>query len=194
MPWNPITEPIDWIDFAGRSTPGLARIEGAGSPRRWDERESYGWSGAFVVYHGQNLSHFSVFITLFSPEDWNDWYAFKPLVDRVPLGKRQPPLDISHPLTAGLGIHAVVVEDVTQPTQVDDGVWEIELKLIEYRSPRLALAAANGSEAEPPDPEDAIQADLNNTRDSLQDEGRQIDAANRVIRDGANAFFDGGNQ
>jgi hypothetical protein len=181
MPWNPITEPQDWVDFAGRSTPGIATVVGASSPRRWDERESYGWSGAFVVYHGQNLSHFSVKLKLYTPDDWNDWYVFKPLVARVPLGKRQRPLDIGHPLTQQLGIFAVVVEDVTQAEQVEDGVWEIEIKLIEYRSPRLALAAAKGSEAEAADPEDAIQEERNAQKQGLLDELQSIDDGNNFF-------------
>jgi hypothetical protein len=153
--WCPLTEPIDFVTFAGHRTPGIAEISGAGSPRRWDERESYGFSGAFVVYHGQNLSHFSVRVRLITEQDWIDWYGFKPIIDRVPLGKIQRPVDIVHPLLGMLGIHAAVVEDVTQASQVEDGIWEVEIKCIEYRSPRLALAAAKGAQATPGDPEDA---------------------------------------
>lgn len=161
MTWNPITEPQDWVDFAGRSTPGIAEIVGAGSPRRWDERESYGLSGALVVYRGLKLAHFSVLLRLFTDQDWLDWYAFKPIVDKVKIGKRQKALDITHPILDGLNIRAVVVEDVLQPEQIDHGVWQIEMKLIEYRVPHIALAKAEGAEATPADPEDAeLQEDL----------------------------------
>lgn len=153
--WCPLTEPIDYVTFAGHRTPGVAEITGAGTPRRWDERESYGFSGAFVVYHGQNLSHFSVNVRLITEQDWLDWYTFKPIVDRVPLGKLQRPFDIVHPLLGMLGIHSAVVEDVGQALQVEDGIWQIEIKCIEYRSPRYALAAAQGAQATPDDPEAA---------------------------------------
>lgn len=159
MVWNPLTEAQDWVDFAGHRTPGIAEVRGAGSPRRWDERESYGLSGALVVYHGLKLSHFSVLIRLYTQQDWLDWYAFKPIVDKKPVGKRQGPLDITHPITAALNIRSVVVEDVMQPEQVEDGVWEIEIKLIEYRIPHIALAKAEGSQATPADPEDKILED-----------------------------------
>lgn len=170
MSWNPISAPQDWVDFAGHRTPGLAEIVGASSPRRLDERESYGLSGAFVVYHGLKLAHFSVMVRLYDERDWNDWYAFKPLVDKKPLGRRQGPLAVTHPILAELGIHSAIVEDVTQPSQVDDGVWEIEIKLIEYRRPVTALAKAEGAQATPADPEDAELEDWTQQAKALANE------------------------
>jgi hypothetical protein len=168
--WCPLSEPIDYVTFAGHRTPGVADVSGAGSPRKWDERESYGFSGAYVVYHGQNLSHFSVRVRLITEQDWLDWYGFKPIVDRVPLGKIQRPVDIVHPLLGMLGIHAAVVEDVSQALQVEDGIWEIEIKCIEYRSPVLALAAAKGAQATPDDPEDARLGEQSQSINALADE------------------------
>lgn len=180
MTWSPLTEPIDYVDFAGHKTPGLAEIVGASSPRRWDERESMGYSGAYLVYHGQNLSHFSVRLKLFTHAQWLDWHAFKPIVARVPLGKRQRPVDITHPQLSDLGILAVVVEDVTQSELVDDtGIWQIEIKLIEYRSPRMALAAAQGSQATPDDPEDAIIRERRQSFDALGEELEETDRRNQ---------------
>lgn len=155
MPWNPIREPFDFVDFAGQATPGLAEVVGLSTPRRFDERESVGLSGAIVFYMGHRLAHFSVVLRLYTKTDWDDWAAFRRLIDRVPLGRRQKPLDITHPLTVAAGIKSVVVEDVVQPVQTDDGVWEIEIKLIEYRKPFVAMAKAEGAKATPADPEDA---------------------------------------
>lgn len=169
--WNPITEPWDFVDFAGQTTPGIAEVVGASTPRRWDERESYGLSGALVVYHGLKLARFSVLIRLYTQQHWDDWYGFKPLVDKVPIGRRQGPLDITHPLLQQLGIRSVVVEEVVQPTQVEDGVWEIEVKLIEYRRPVLSLAKADGAKATPADPEDAEIAENKAQLDALALEG-----------------------
>lgn len=166
--WNPIDEPQDWVDFSGQITPGLADIVGAGSPRRWDERESYGLSGATVVYHGLKLAHFSVKLRLYTTQHWDDWYAFKPFIDRVPAGRRQGPLDITHPLLAQVGIRSVVVEDVLAAEQTDDGEWTIEIKLIEYRKPVLSLAKPDGAKATPADPEDA----------ELEQNRQQINALN----------------
>lgn len=171
MTWNPITEPQDWVSFAGQRTPGYAEVRGAGTPRKLDERESVGLSGAYVVYMGLRLSRFSVLIRLLTPEDWEAWDAFKPLVQKVPLGKRQRPLDISHPLLADCGIHSAIVEDVLQADQVEDSIWQIEIKLLEYRSPRVAMAAAQGSQAEPADPEDA---EIEENRQQIEALGQEL--------------------
>lgn len=167
MAWNPYTEPVNYVMFAGQRTPGIAEVIGANAPRRWDERESYGWSGAFIVYHGQKLSHFTVRLRLYTEQDWEDWAAFKPLVDKVPLGKRQGPLDLVHPQLAQVGIKSAAVEDVYIEELYDPGVWQIDIKMIEYRSPRLALAQARGSKATPADPEDAELLENEATRAAL---------------------------
>lgn len=175
MGWNPLREPTNRVTFAGMPTPGIATVVGAGTPRRWDERESYGWSGAYVVYHGLNLSHFSVRVRLYTEQHWEDWHAFQPVVQRQPLGKRQHAVDVTHPILTMLGISSVVVEDVLQPEQVEDGVWEIEIKLIEYRSPRLCLAAAEATKADAADPEDPI---IHNLRTQVEAVGKETE--NRV--------------
>jgi hypothetical protein len=169
--WNPLKEPIDWVDFAGQSTPGMATVVGASAPRRWEEVESMGWSGSWLKYKGQGLAHFSVQVRLYTVDDWEGWFRFKPTIDRMPLGKYQRPVDITHPLLGLLGITSCVIEDVTQAEPIDDtGIWQIEIKCIEYRSPRLALAAAKGSKATPDDPEDAIIDELRAQNESYAQE------------------------
>lgn len=157
--WNPIDEPQDWVDFAGVVSPGLADIEGASSPRNWDERDSYAVTGSFLVYHGKKLSHFSVKCRLYTVQHWQDWYAFKPFIEALPRrGVPAKAIDITHPLLAQLNIHRCVVEDIIQPVQTDHGEWTVEIKLIEFRPPIVSQAKAEGAKATPADPEDAILA------------------------------------
>lgn len=159
MTWNPIDTPVDKAFLGGRITPGLCDVEGANSPRNWDERDGYGLSGATVIFKGVKLSHFSIKFRLYTAEDWNDWHAFAPTVAKPPLGKRPRALDIAHPITDEVQIRSVVVDDVLAPVQTGDGEWTVEVKLIEFRKPRLALAKPQGSTATPVDPiEQQIQA------------------------------------
>lgn len=151
---NPIDTPVDKAIIGGRPTPGICEIVGADSPRAWDERTGYGLSGATVFFHGIRLSHFSIMLRLYTTEDWGDWYGFKDLVDRPPVGTRARSLDIVHPLLQDLGIASIVIENVLVPTQTDDGEWTIELKCIEFRQPKFALAKPQGSTATPVDPID----------------------------------------
>jgi hypothetical protein len=160
--WNPINEPQDWVDFAGIRSPGLADIVGASTPRSWDERDSYAVAGAFLVYHGKRLSHFSVKLRLYTPEDWDGWWELAPILSVLPRrGTRAKAIDITHPILAAIGIRAVVVEDILQPEQTADGEWTIEIKLIEFRQPVIAAVKADAAKATPADPEDAQLAELN---------------------------------
>lgn len=163
MTWDPLGEPVapetptrpgigDQIWLAQQWSPGLCEITGANSPREWEERKGYGWSGALVIFKGIGLARFSVKLKLYTAADWRDWSLFKPLVDKPPLGKRPRALDIWHPLLVDQGIYAVVVEDLGQPEQTNDGEWTIELKLVEYRFPKFGLAKPDGAAATPVDP------------------------------------------
>lgn len=174
--WDPITSPCDYILLAGIKSPGLADVSGASSVRRWDEREGFGISGAFSVFKGRGLAHFSVKLRLYSDTDWAAWYAWKQIVDKLPTrrggdGKDSGVLDIWHPLLEGLDIKAVAAAEVMQPEQTDNGEWTIEIKFLEFRYPKIALAKPEAAAATPVDPvEEKIIKPLTAQFQSLADE------------------------
>lgn len=157
MTFNPISAPIDYVVLAGRRSPGLAELQGFSSPRRWDERRGYALSGGTLIFRGVGLARGKLLLRLLSEQDFEDWRAWSELVQRPPLGERARALDISHPILEDLGIRSVVVEDVKQPTQSADGEWLVEIALIEYRRPLLALSRPDGSEDRPPEPADEAE-------------------------------------
>lgn len=155
--WNPIASPCDYILLANTRSPGVADVVGAGSPRKWDKRDGIGLSGSFSVFTGRDLAEFSVRLRLYSESDWADWYAWKPLVDKMPTkrtgkGKDSGVMDIWHPFLEALDIKSVAVVDTLQPEQTGDGEWTIEIKFIEWRQPKVALATPEGAAADPVDP------------------------------------------
>lgn len=164
MTFNPVSTPQDYILLSNLKSPGLCEITGASSIRNWDERKGYGLNGAFAVYRGRGLTKFSVVIRLYSDQDWADWHAWKHLVTKVPTkrGGKSPDagyLDINHPILEDLGINAAAVQELIQPVQTDDGEWTIEIKFLEARFPKIALATPEGSDATEVDPvEVKIQA------------------------------------
>ena len=170
--WNPYDNPVDYVLLASQKTPGIATVEGFGSPRKWDERKGYGTSGTTIVYTGDDLSKGSVKIKLYTPQHWSDWYTFKPIVDKPPKGAKPKAIDIWHPHLQDLGVTSVVVEDLIQPIQTADGEWTIEIKLIQYRAPKPAIAVPSGSTTKPPaaetpSPADKMIADLTNQVNQL---------------------------
>jgi hypothetical protein len=167
MSWNPLAQPVDYILLSGQRSPGIAEVTGASSPRRYDERRGYGLSGATVVFKGIGLTRCTVKLRLYTEQHWADWEAWKPLIDRPPLGSRPKALDIWHPFLEALEVKSVVVEDVSQPEQTDDGEWTIEIKFVQYRKPTLALAKPEGSTAAPVDPVDQKIENLHNQNADL---------------------------
>jgi hypothetical protein len=155
-------------------TPGVCEIVGASSPRKWEESTGPGLSGAILWYRGIALSHFSLRLTLYTVDDWTAWESFRGLVKRPAIGKFGRAMDIEHPILAELGIVAVVIEDVRAPDQVENGVWMIEIMLIEYRRLTAAQGKADGAAADEHDPvEDLIQK-LHDQADSLAAEGNAL--------------------
>lgn len=152
MTWDPISQPCDYILLSGKKSPGIAEVVGAGSPRKLKPIEGYALSGGFVLFRGNKLAQFSVDIRLYTAQDWADWYAWKPLVDRVPVGERAKALQIWHPHLEDLKISAVLVEDVSQPKQGENGVWTITIKFHEWREPKRELGKPDAAKPAPVDP------------------------------------------
>jgi hypothetical protein len=155
----------DFIVLNGLKSPGRARITGASDPRKWDKRQGYGFSGAFLVYVGDELPSFSVMIDLVKPADFIAWATFAPLLEKPKKGVRPTKaLSIQHPLLrlAPLNITEAVVEDVSQFEVDDDGVYTCEIKFAKWGKPAPVLAkptaAIPGVAAKVPVAKDAGEA------------------------------------
>lgn len=169
MTFNPISEPVDFVTLAGVRSPGIAEITGFTVPLRWDERRGYGLSGATLRFRGVALSRGKLILRLVTEEHWADWETFAPLVQRPPLGERAHSLEISHPILEDLGVRSVVIESVSQPTQTADGVWTIEIALIQWQRPIVAVSTPAGATPtpEPQTEGQRIIAGLTNTLQEL---------------------------
>lgn len=72
MTFRPLTEPRDFIILGGRRSPGLAEIQGAATPRNFDQRRGHGVSGATLRFRGTALADFKVLIRLLTDQHWTD--------------------------------------------------------------------------------------------------------------------------
>lgn len=174
MTWDPIANPVDYIMLAQKRSPGVAEVVGASSIRKWDDS---GNGMAWAVYQGRGLARFSVKLKLYTAQDWADWHAWKPIVDKLPKRfaggnkKASGALEIGHPLLLGLGIKAVAVVEVMQPEQTGDGEWTIEIRFIEFRHPEVAYAKPDGAaDTTVPDPVDDYISGLVDQADRLASE------------------------
>lgn len=171
----------DYIVLGNAISPGRATIVPPGSPRNWDVRQGYGFSGAFVVYTGDGLAKFDVLIDIWDDADWPKWDAFAKLtLARPPLGTKPKALDISHPLLAlePWKITSVVVTDVSGFEQSDEGMWTCSISFLQYRAPKPALGKPLGSipnvVKKPPTAEDEADRKIQQLTDNVGTLGSQL--------------------
>jgi len=167
MSFDPLRTPDDDVYISDRLVPGIVVIKGLNAERDWEERRSFGMRGARLRYKGQKLTHFSLMVSLYTEEDWDAWLEFGPLIRRPPPPDRSqlaaitsipslyrlmrtqaPPLTIRNPQLEEYRIRQVVVEDVVAPVEDDKGVWQIEIKLIQYQRPQQVLSSSGGRDRE----------------------------------------------
>ncbi len=145
---NSGTPPIqDFVILGGEKSPGRATVTGAGSPRKWDKQSGFGFSGASLIFLGEDLSDFDLLIDLWEPEHWVAWNSFARVLEKPPIGVRAKALEIVHPLInrSPIKITQVVIRDVTQFEQSDTGLWTARIPLTAFRAPKPALGKPNGS-------------------------------------------------
>ena len=178
MAFDPYASPQDYFELDGQKSPGLATITNTKALREWKERGGFGVSGGFTVFSKVKNARPVVKIRLY-PGDWAAWHEWKPLVLRVPTrrGGDKPEsgyLRIAHPILEDLGITAVGVESVSQPEQVEDGVWEVTIEFLQFVAPKVTLAKPDATKPKPIDPYEAQIAALRaENRNLMDDLGRR---------------------
>lgn len=124
-------------------SPGVAKIKKAGSPREWDIRKGYGFSGASLVFTGMGLAKFDVDLFLWTPSHFLQWEAFSVLLTNPPPppGVLPTSLAIDHPILNKKPwlITKVVIEDVSTWDCNDTGLWSLTISFIQYRKALPAL-------------------------------------------------------
>lgn len=145
MTWNPWVTDLDSAVISGIKTPGLLKIRNADSPRAWDERNGYGWSGSFPVFMGVRLSHFEMAFELYDEFDWGEYQTIMPILAKPPIGKRPKALSISHPILHQLEIGSIQITNVKQLEFDDSGIITQPLEVISFRVPKLSLSKPEGA-------------------------------------------------
>lgn len=173
---NPLDSPSthNAIAIGGRSWPltdqggGYVKIVGAGTPRVLDIRAGHGQTGATVLYKGETLSKFTIEFYLVETSDWDEWFDFRPVLAKPPVGAAAKSLPVYHPYLTTLGIDAILVEDEGQPEEVDDtGLHKVAVKVVQWKKPTPTLGLPTGaSQTEFPTPMDGAlkKIEQNNAR------------------------------
>lgn len=135
------------VRMGGKDTPGYARPRKASDPRTWDVRKGYGFSGAYAIYTGDDLSKFDVDVVLWLPDQFEEWKDFAKVLVKPTAATRTKSIGIYHPLlrVPPLDIKAVQVLDVSQFEPGPDMLFMCTISLLVYRPPKPVLARPNAS-------------------------------------------------
>ncbi len=137
----------DFVLLGGKKTPGFAVPTGAGTILTWDKQKGWGYTGASLLYTGQDLSDFDVQVVLWDDrKHWKEWDEFARVLEKPALGKVPPALDIRHPLINRVPwrIEKVVLRGVGQPEQLENGMWTIRIGLTDWRARKPVLTKVEG--------------------------------------------------
>lgn len=147
---SPLVTPdiYDVIRVLNQPSPGIATVSGAGTPRKWDERNGYGLSGATIVFTGLGVAKFTVRLWLWTDAHFDAWEEWKPLVAPPPQGQKPRILDIYHPFLDDVNIRSAGVEDRSQiAPDGETGLYYVDIKWLSYRKPLPQIGTGSGAQA-----------------------------------------------
>lgn len=167
----------DRTKLGGVQLPGKSFPMGASSPRKWDEAQGNGTSGATLKWTGDGLAEFDIDVEVWEPEQFDEWWGanIQAIVAKTPKGQKPKAYDIEHPACADLDIKSVVVVDRTQWEPVDDtGLWGCKIKVKQFRAPEPGLGKPAKSEAssptDTPQPKDAADEMIEDIMEEIEKE------------------------
>jgi hypothetical protein len=139
--WGSAPDAWDTVVLGGVALPGIATPSGWLEQRLFKKR-SPKKHGQTVVFNGWGAAQVEVRLEIWTPDQWE---AFVGVVKRIviPPPKKgvPPPLSISHPAVAVLGVTAVHVEKIYMPKMIRPGVMQIDLKCEQFLPDELRPAA-----------------------------------------------------
>lgn len=128
----------DYVIIGATRSPGYCVINGASLKRKWDIRNGYGAAGASTVFHGEELSEFSIDFFFWASDGLQiaDWELFALMLTRKPTIATPFALGIKHPFLNEIGIDSVVLQELMQTEEVDEtGLYKKTVKLLQYKKP-----------------------------------------------------------
>jgi hypothetical protein len=160
---NPIGSSNLWHGFTlkGVLSPGTIPKGGIKGFKRswgWDKKKGKGTQGATLTLTSAPVCEGTITIQLFTVADFTAWDAFVANVLSIqPEQQKTSGLDIYYPAFSSIGLTTVVVESYSPPEHKGKGLYEVEIKLIEW-SPPPAVNVTSTPDGTAPDNTDPTTA------------------------------------
>lgn len=169
---SPFDDPESWdaLSIGGVTFSGAFEFSGEVLKRKLDRRHAAGRDGARIRDKGYELATLTLTLRVYEPPHWTDLEALVALLfPRGTDSTRRNAHACAHPALALAGITEVYATAMDAPRQTEPTVWEVSIKLVEYRpeaqqshnvsrTPRAQpdiganATAFTGTEAAPPAP------------------------------------------
>lgn len=151
------------IELAGVKSPGTVKLSGHDRKINWDVKAGKGQSGASTTLKDIPLIEFTAAFYLADEEDFQDWTAFRELINSTVSGATPKALDIYHPSLAANKIKSVVLASMGGDVFDGKGGKTVTVKFQEYAPPKKKGGAPRGGSSKPSavvDPNAAANAEL----------------------------------
>jgi hypothetical protein len=173
----------DALLVGGDFTPGVCVVSKAGIPYTWDKQKGWGYSGAWLLFTGDDLSEFDTTITVWRQDQVDAWKAWsKKYLAKAPVQAQQnsaflasvprpKALGVYNPILAELGITAIVPKHIGQWNQVSIGKWTRTISWFQWRAPKPALGkpkeAIGAPKKKDPTADDATMLEIRSKRQTI---------------------------
>jgi len=133
---NPFDDAATWdtLNIGGVAFRGTFEFSGELLKRRLDTRHAAGRDGARIRDKGYSIAELTLTLRMFKAEHWEDLTALVALL--FPRGMdptRRNAHACAHPSLALAGISEIYATSMDAPRQSEPGLWEVSIKLVEYR-------------------------------------------------------------
>ena len=174
---NPIQNSKQWHFFmlSGFASPGTIPRGGVKGFRRatgWDKLAGKGTKGATLILKTVPPIEGTFTIQLFTPADFQDWDSFVENVLSInPAAQKAEGLSIYYPAFSSLGFTQCVIDDYSPPEHIGKGLYNVEIKLIEWQKPPPKSIVSTVANSAPDTPDTTVPLDprIQDAQDEVAD-------------------------
>jgi hypothetical protein len=141
---DPLSSPQDWdtVSIGGVPSPGICKLSGFKREFGWQQKRGKGARGSTVTLNEYPAAEGKITFQLWTSDHFQQWADFRALFKYDPIKKTVSAVDIYHPSLADIDVTSVVCKDIGAIEHQGEGLFTIEVNLIEYNPPPKASAVS----------------------------------------------------
>jgi hypothetical protein len=129
--WTEDPESWDTCILGGEILPGIADVTFE-KDREFDVKKSSGSDGVVLQDLGAKAATGTIVLTVWAPEQWDDWQRIRPNIEPSKPGALKSPLTIVHPSAAAAGVDVIVVTHLSESMPRKGGSMRIKMECLQW--------------------------------------------------------------